>query len=157
MKPEDMILVSVDDHVVEPPDMFEQHLPEKWKSKAPHVVKKKDGSDVWVFQGAQIPNIGLNAVAGRPPEEYGMEPTAFEQLRPGTWDVDARIGDMNANGVLAGMCFPSYPGFFGALFALCSILLGSVDTGWTFYTPYSTTTSTSVIAIVTGVFILGFS
>ena len=117
MKPEDMILVSVDDHVVEPPDMFEQHLPQKWKSKAPHVVKKKDGSDVWVFQGAQIPNIGLNAVAGRPPEEYGMEPTAFEQLRPGTYDVDARIGDMNANGVLAGMCFPSYPGFFGALFA----------------------------------------
>ena len=45
----------------------------------------------------------------------------------------------------------------GALFAVASIMLGAVDTGWTFYTPYSTTTSTSVIAITLGVFILGFS
>ena len=45
----------------------------------------------------------------------------------------------------------------GACFALFSLLTGAVDTGWTFYTPYSTTTSTSVLSIVTGVFILGFS
>jgi len=46
---------------------------------------------------------------------------------------------------------------FGAVFALSSILLGAVDTGWTFYTPYSTQTDTYVILMVTGVFILGFS
>jgi cytochrome c oxidase subunit 1 len=45
----------------------------------------------------------------------------------------------------------------GALFALASILLGAVDTGWTFYTPYSTSTSTSVVSVTLGVFILGFS
>ena len=45
----------------------------------------------------------------------------------------------------------------GALFAVLSIVLGSVDTGWTFYTPYSTTTNTNVVAITFGVFILGFS
>ena len=45
----------------------------------------------------------------------------------------------------------------GALFLLYSITTGSFDTGWTFYTPYSTTTSGSVISAVTGVFILGFS
>jgi len=45
----------------------------------------------------------------------------------------------------------------GALFALVSILLGAVDTGWTFYTPYSTSTPTSVISMTLGVFILGFS
>jgi len=117
MKPEDLILVSVDDHVVEPPGMFDQHLPPQWKARAPRVVRKKDGSDVWVFEGAQIPNIGLNAVVGRPPEEYGMEPTSFDQLRPGTFDIHARIGDMNVNGVLAQMCFPSFPGFSGNLFA----------------------------------------
>ncbi len=117
MKPEDFILVSVDDHVVEPPGMFAQHLPPQWKARAPRVVRKKDGSDVWVFEGAQIPNIGLNAVVGRPPEEYGMEPTSFDQLRPGTFDIHARIGDMNVNGVLAQMCFPSFPGFCGTLFA----------------------------------------
>jgi len=45
----------------------------------------------------------------------------------------------------------------GSVFALSSIILGAVDTGWTFYTPYSTTTNTSVISMTTGAFILGFS
>jgi cytochrome c oxidase subunit 1 len=45
----------------------------------------------------------------------------------------------------------------GALLALVSIVTGAVDTGWTFYTPYSTTTNTSVISMTLGVFILGFS
>ena len=69
-----------------------------------------------MFEGQQIPNVGLNAVAGRPPEEYGVEPTALSQLRPGCYDVDARIGDMNANGVLGSLCFPTVPGFVGELF-----------------------------------------
>jgi predicted TIM-barrel fold metal-dependent hydrolase len=117
MRPDDMILVSVDDHVVEPPDMFRHHLPARWRERAPRVVHKKDGSDVWVFEGAQLPNIGLNAVAGRPPEEYGVEPTAYAQLRPGCYDVHERIRDMNANGLLASMCFPSFPSFCGNLWA----------------------------------------
>ncbi len=58
MNLDDMILISVDDHVVEPPDMFDQRLPAKYLDRAPHVVRKKDGTDVWVFEGTQIPNIG---------------------------------------------------------------------------------------------------
>ena len=69
MRVDDLILVSVDDHVVEPPDMFENHLAPEWKARAPRVVRKSDGSDVWVFEGAQLPNIGLNAVVGRPKNE----------------------------------------------------------------------------------------
>jgi cytochrome c oxidase subunit 1 len=45
----------------------------------------------------------------------------------------------------------------GAVMALVSMTTGAVDTGWTFYTPYSTTTNTSVIMMVAGVFVLGFS
>ncbi len=82
MKIEDMIMISVDDHVVEPPDVFEGRLSEKYSDRAPHIVHKDDGTDVWIFEGRQMPNIGLNAVAGRPPEEYGVEPTASEELRP---------------------------------------------------------------------------
>jgi predicted TIM-barrel fold metal-dependent hydrolase len=114
---EDLILVSVDDHVVEPPDMFERHLPARWRDVAPHVVRKDDGIDVWAYEGKEIPNIGLNAVAGRPPEEYGMEPTSFDELRPGCYDIHQRIRDMNANGVLGSMCFPSFPNLCGQLFA----------------------------------------
>jgi len=117
MNTDDMILISVDDHVVEPPDMFENHVPSAYRDRAPRVVRKDDGTDVWVFENTPVPNIALNAVVGRPPEEYGMEPTSFEQIRAGCYDVDARIHDMNANGVLASMCFPSFPSFSGSLFA----------------------------------------
>jgi predicted TIM-barrel fold metal-dependent hydrolase len=120
MHADDLILVSVDDHLVEPPDMFEGgRVPERYREFAPRVERRDDGSDVWVFNGAVIPNIGLNAVAGRPKEEYGVEPTAFDEMRPGCFDVHERIKDMNAGGVLASMCFPSFPGFSGRLFAAC--------------------------------------
>ncbi len=116
MRAEDLILVSVDDHVVEPPDMFEGRLAAKYRDRAPRVERRRDGSDVWVFEGRSMPNIGLNAVAGRPPDEYGVEPTAYDQLRPGCYDLRARIADMNANGVLGSMCFPSFPAFCGQVF-----------------------------------------
>ena len=46
----------------------------------------------------------------------------------------------------------------GGLFVLYSIVVGGVDTGWTFYTPYSTTYSNGyVMAMAAGVFIAGFS
>jgi hypothetical protein len=116
MKIDDMIMISVDDHVVEPPDVFDGRLAAKYIDRAPQIVRKDDGSDVWVFEGRQMPNIGLNTVAGRPPAEYGVEPTAYSQLRPGCYDVKARVDDMNANGVLGSMCFPSFPAFCGQIF-----------------------------------------
>ena len=117
MKIDDLILVSVDDHVVEPPDMFEGHIPVKYKDQAPKVVTKDDGTDAWTFEGQEATNVGLNAVAGRPPDEYGVEPTRFSEMRPGCFDIHERIRDMNANGVLASMNFPSYPQFCGQYFA----------------------------------------
>ncbi|MCW2916816.1 MAG: amidohydrolase 2 [Actinomycetia bacterium] len=117
MNAEDMIMISVDDHVVEPPDLFDNHIPERFRDSAPKVIRQSDGSDVWTFNGSNIPNIGLNAVAGRPKEEYGIEPTAFSEIRPGTYDIHERIKDMNAGGLLASMNFPSFPGFSGRIFA----------------------------------------
>jgi len=117
MRVDDMILISVDDHTVEPPDLFNGRLPSKYASRAPHVVRTETGDDVWEFEGTRIPNIGLNAVAGRPPEEYGIEPTSFDEMRRGCWDVHERVKDMSAGGVLASMNFPSFPSFSGRLFA----------------------------------------
>jgi predicted TIM-barrel fold metal-dependent hydrolase len=57
----------------------------------------------------------LGAVAGRPRDEYGVEPMAFAELRPGCYDLKARIDDVDANGVLGSMCFPSLMGFGGGL------------------------------------------
>jgi predicted TIM-barrel fold metal-dependent hydrolase len=117
MNVEDMIFISVDDHVVEPPDMFEGRVPAKYADVAPRVEHTDDGNDVWMFNGAVIPNIGLNAVAGRPKDEYGVNPTAFDEMRPGCFDVHERVKDMSAGGVLATMNFPSFPSFSGRLFA----------------------------------------
>jgi predicted TIM-barrel fold metal-dependent hydrolase len=117
MQLEDLILVSVDDHVVEPPSMFDNHLPAKWKEHAPKSVKRPDGTDVWVYEGSEIPNIGLNAVAGRPPEEYNVDPTKYEEIRAGCYDIDERVNDMDRNGVLGSMCFPSFVQFCGQLFS----------------------------------------
>jgi predicted TIM-barrel fold metal-dependent hydrolase len=120
---DDMIFVSVDDHVVEPPDMFEGRMPAEYADRAPRIVRNDRGDDVWEFEGAKIPNIGLNAVAGRPKEEYGVDPTSYEEMRPGCHDVHERVKDMSAGGVLASMNFPSFPSFSGRLF------LGTEDKG----------------------------
>jgi len=61
---------------------------------------------------------GLNAVVGRVREEYGAEPTSLDEMRPGVYDIKARIDDMNANGVLSSLNFPSMAGFDGSFFKL---------------------------------------
>jgi len=113
----DMILISVDDHIIEPPDMFDNHLPKKYAADAPKLVHTPDGADMWKFRDTVVPNVALNAVAGRPKEEYGLEPDGLDEIRPGCYDVHERIKDMNAGGILASMNFPSFPGFAGRLFA----------------------------------------
>jgi predicted TIM-barrel fold metal-dependent hydrolase len=117
MNIDDLILVSVDDHVVEPPDMFDGHIPARFREQAPKVITKPDGTDAWVFEGQEATNVGLNAVAGRPPDEYGVEPTRFSEIRPGCFDIHERVRDMNANGLFASMNFPSYPQFCGQFFS----------------------------------------
>ncbi len=112
-----MILISVDDHIIEPPDMFKNHLPKKYADEAPRLVHNPDGSDTWQFRDTVIPNVALNAVAGRPKEEYGLEPQGLDEIRTGCYDVHERVKDMNAGGILASMNFPSFPGFAARLFA----------------------------------------
>jgi predicted TIM-barrel fold metal-dependent hydrolase len=117
MDVDDLIMVSVDDHVVEPPHLFDGRLAAKYRDYAPRFLTKPDGTNVWAYEGTEVGNVALNAVAGRPPEEYGIEPTSLDDIRPGTYDIHERIKDMDANGVLGSLCFPSFPQFCGQLFA----------------------------------------
>jgi predicted TIM-barrel fold metal-dependent hydrolase len=111
MNLDDMVLVSIDDHVVEPPDMFARHVPAKYKDEAPHVETNEKGVDQWIYQGKVTGVSGLNAVVSWPPEEWGRDPAGFAEMRPGVYDAKARIGDMDRNGILASMCFPTFAGF----------------------------------------------
>jgi predicted TIM-barrel fold metal-dependent hydrolase len=117
MKMEDMILISVDDHFVEPPTMFDRHTPAHLKGQMPKMVKTPEGADAWSVGGHLIRSFGLNAVVGRAPEELGMEPTSLDQLRRGCYDVHARVDDMNVNGILGSMNFPSFIGVAGQTLA----------------------------------------
>jgi predicted TIM-barrel fold metal-dependent hydrolase len=107
-------VLSVDDHIVEPPHTFEGRVPATLAERAPRVVEKADGAQVWVYDGEEIPNVGFNAVVGRPVSEYSFEPARFDEMRKGAWDIHERIRDMDINGVYASLCFPSFlPGFAG--------------------------------------------
>ena len=59
----------------------------------------------------------LNAVAGRPKEEYGLEPQSLDEIRPGCYDVHERVKDMEPAESSASMNFPSFPTFTARLFA----------------------------------------
>ena len=100
-------VISVDDHVVEPADTFEHRLPHALADRAPRIVETPEGHQVWEFEGQRYTQVGMNAVAGRRPETYGLEPFRFDQMRPGCYDVDARVHDMDLNGVWASVNFPS--------------------------------------------------
>lgn len=114
MQMNDMVIFSVDDHISEPPDMYQRHLTGKYLESAPKMIKSATGKDMWVYQGKTYPSVGLNAVVGRPFEEYGMEPTSMDQLRPGCFDVHERIKDMDVNGIAVSLNFGGKFGFCGA-------------------------------------------
>jgi predicted TIM-barrel fold metal-dependent hydrolase len=110
-------VISVDDHVIEPSDLFDGRVPAALADRAPRIVELDGGAQAWLYEGNTYPNVGLNAVVGRPKESWSMEPARFDEMRPGCFDIHARIADMDLNGVWASLCFPSLvAGFCGAAF-----------------------------------------
>jgi predicted TIM-barrel fold metal-dependent hydrolase len=111
--PDALVLVSVDDHICEPADMFDAHVPARLRDRAPRVVEEPGGGQQWYYGDLRGRNLGLNAVAGKPPEMYNVDPLRYEDMRAGCYDVDARVLDMSAGGQLAGLNFPNWTGFSG--------------------------------------------
>jgi predicted TIM-barrel fold metal-dependent hydrolase len=110
-------IISVDDHLIEPPDLFEGRLPAALAEGAPRIVEEA-GTQCWVFEDRRYPNVGLNAVVGRPRPEWSMEPARFDQMRPGCFDIHERIADMDRAGIWASLCFPSLvSGFCGSVYS----------------------------------------
>jgi predicted TIM-barrel fold metal-dependent hydrolase len=114
-------LVSVDDHVVEPADLFDGRMPSHLAELAPRVRETSKGHQIWVFDGNKYDQVGLNAVAGRSKDSSPMEPVRFEDMRRGCFDPAARVADMDLGGVNASANFPSQiTGFCGAVYSGCS-------------------------------------
>jgi predicted TIM-barrel fold metal-dependent hydrolase len=108
-------LISVDDHVLEPGHVWQDRVPARFKDAAPRLVRDKDG-EAWVYDGKRMVTPGLGAVAGKTREEFSFEPITYDEMRPGCYDSVARLEDMDRAGVLASMCFPSFPRFCGQVF-----------------------------------------
>src|SRR5712692_2034523 len=115
-----MKLISTDDHLIEHPRVWLDRLPRADLERGPRIVEVERAGDIpaesWLYEGTLYPNMALNAVAGKPREEFGTEPTRFDEIRPGAYDPVARVKDMDIDGVQAQLCFPTFPKFCGTVF-----------------------------------------
>ena len=108
-------LISVDDHVLEPAHVWQDRVPSRYRDAAPRLRRDAEG-EAWVYDGKRMVTPGLGAVAGKSREEFSFEPITYDEMRPGCYDSVARLEDMNRAGVLASLCFPSFPRFCGQVF-----------------------------------------
>jgi len=97
-------LLWADDRIVEASSTFEG--PPKDADLAPAVVDH-GRVEFRVVAGTEFSNVGVNAVAGRPSEEYGFEQPRLEAMRLGAWDIRARIDDLDPNGIHTALNVPS--------------------------------------------------
>jgi predicted TIM-barrel fold metal-dependent hydrolase len=109
-------IVSVDDHLIEPPHLWESRLPAKFREDGPRVVKDERGFDVWLYAGTRTEQYGLASVAGLSYEEISTKPVNFDYMRPGSYDPVARLADMDQDGVWAQLLFPQFARFSGHRF-----------------------------------------
>jgi len=128
------LLVDLDAHVVEPPDVWIDRLPSRFRGIGPHIEYLPDGharmigtSYVeapgdgpivawWCYEDHRASVKRMIAAAGLPADEVQLHGVTFDQMRPGCWQPNARLDDMDENGVAAQLCFPNYPRFCGQQF-----------------------------------------
>jgi len=107
-------LISADNHVNEPRDLFTSRFPAHLKDKAPRVIEGKDGGEGWSLTG-EIPKrtYGLEAMAGFDKKDYRISGLRFDQLRPGNYVGEEHLKDMETDGVYASVCYPGFgPSFY---------------------------------------------
>jgi predicted TIM-barrel fold metal-dependent hydrolase len=129
-------IVSVDDHVIEPPHLFERWLPARYRDRGPKSQRKgiarttlHGGSDyrfefaddapmadMWVYEDLVVPLRKNIASAGFPREEMSLTALTYDEIRPGCFDPAERLKDMDINWTEASLCFPTFPRFCGQTF-----------------------------------------
>ena len=129
-------IISVDDHIVEPADLWSSRLPEKYKELGPTIVRKpmpkvefvggnlkiKEGSesvmaDWWIYEKLQRPLLRVDSAVGVPRDEVTMTGVTYEDMRPGSYSQKERLEDMDTNHIEASLCFPTFPRFCGQTFS----------------------------------------
>lgn len=109
-------LISVDDHIIEPPNVWTDRLPAKWQNECPRVLTREDGTEVWQYEGDQVSTMGLNAVAGKPHKDFAMDPANYDDMIEGCYNPVVRARDLLRDGIRGSLCFPTFPRFAGQRF-----------------------------------------
>jgi uncharacterized protein len=110
-------LISVDDHVQEPPDLWTARLSQsRWGDRVPHLEPVADGSQRWVVDGRELLG-GHVAQAGAFAADRGREPSCWEEVPPAAYVPAQRLQAMDAAGVDYSALFPTVAGFAGEAFA----------------------------------------
>jgi predicted TIM-barrel fold metal-dependent hydrolase len=100
-------VISTDNHIIEAPNTWSDHIDSEYKDRAPKIMPGLDGGDGWSFDGKPpADTFGLNAVAGRPFEDYKVTGLKLEEILPGSYEGAAHIKDMQSDGVDAAVIYP---------------------------------------------------
>jgi predicted TIM-barrel fold metal-dependent hydrolase len=100
-------VISADAHVLEPKDIWDKWLPQRYQDKAPKLVKDEDGGDAWLHAGnAQPDPIGLVSTPGMAWDDFRWTGITYEDARAGCYDGKERLRDMDLDGVDAEILFP---------------------------------------------------
>ena len=103
----DYPIVDSDAHVYEPPDVWQERVSTRLRSRAPKVIRTAEG-DVWSFNdGERLRPVGLMAAAGASYLDFRPSGLTYESIRPGHYEVTARLCDMDADGIYAQILYPS--------------------------------------------------
>jgi len=112
-------VISVDDHVVEVPDLWVQGMSQaKWGDLIPHVAMQADGKERWVIEGQARTTSSL-APTGALSKDRGTEPQIWSEVPQSVYDPRARLAAMDADGIDYSVLYPSAAGISGE--AICAI------------------------------------
>ena len=73
-------LISVDDHVLEPGQLWLDRLPAKYHDVAPRLVEQ-DGGEYWMYEDRRTPTTGLSVTAGVAKESWSMQGVRYSEMR----------------------------------------------------------------------------
>jgi predicted TIM-barrel fold metal-dependent hydrolase len=110
-------VISTDDHIIEPPGLFDGRLPKEFEDRTPKLVESDDGA-AWHIPGVEKPveMSGLGTAAGQKEEEFSPKSKTFDAMRPGCYDSRERLKDMDIDQVDIQVTFPTLPGLAGLTF-----------------------------------------
>jgi len=109
----DVQLVLIDDHVVEPTHARVSRATGQMRDQAPHVVRMDDGMDAWVYQGTVYPLPYLGGTSGQDGRTWRDVAPSFENMRTWCYDPQARLEDMDIDGVWAQLSLHVDPRYAG--------------------------------------------